>query len=460
MLFRNLAIAATTLVLSSPIGAQELPLGPRSDFGRVVLSNNQVSGGAITLEQVFGSGFDSEPAYQYPEISGYRKMGRAVGRLDIATDKGTAHCTGFLISDRHLMTNGHCLMIAGAKVQAVNFVTGYVENGIVEGTRSYSVNIDPIEISGPDDLDYAILEVFGAPAQDWGTLPLSAFAFDSATHAGLPLIVIGHPAKMAQHISRKECRAAARKPLANNRLRHTCDTLVGNSGSPVIGEDGRKVLALHHAGDSVNGMNFAVPMALIAERSPIVAALTAPTSATPVVAADVPEPDRPEPAAPVRTIAPAKPATPDPAPAAITRAKVGDWEIRCHETDHDSCQMYQLLHMADGTAVAEVQGFPIPGGGAAVAGFTVTTPKETLLSKGLQLRVDNGETLKFDFSRCIDSGCFARLGISPKTLDQMRRGRTLTITIYPAAAPDTAVAVTASLKGFTDAFAGLSPSGD
>ncbi|WP_371931836.1 serine protease [Mameliella sp. MMSF_3510] len=98
----------------------------------------------------------------------------------------------------------------------------------------------------------------------------------------MPLIVIGHPIGMAQHISRKECRAAARNLLANNRLRHTCDTLRGNSGSPVIGEDGRKVVALHHAGDSIISVNFAVPIAAIAERSPIVAALT--EAAEPVTA--------------------------------------------------------------------------------------------------------------------------------------------------------------------------------
>lgn len=144
-------LAACSLAL--PLSAQELPLGPRSDFGKVVLKNKQVSGGSVTLEQVFGGGFDSEPAYQYPEISGYRKMSRAVGRLDIATDKGTAHCTSFLISDQYLLTNAHCLQIDGARVQAVNFVAGYVENGVTENTRIYSVNPDPVEISPVADLD-------------------------------------------------------------------------------------------------------------------------------------------------------------------------------------------------------------------------------------------------------------------------------------------------------------------
>lgn len=269
------ALSIAVFIASSlSVAAQDLPLGPRSDFGKVVVTNAQSAGGeTVTLEQMIGGSFDSEPAYLYPEGSEYRKMGRAVGRLDVLTSKGTAYCTAFVISDRHLMTNGHCFRVKGAQIQTVSFVAGYVETGIIDGTTTYAANPVPLEISEPDDLDFAIVEVFGNPARDWGKLTLSPFAFDNSKHAGWPLVIIGHPAKMAQHVSRKECRASARNPVAGKMLRHTCDTLVGNSGSPVIGDDSRKVVALHKAGDAVNGVNFAVPIALIAERSPIVAGL-------------------------------------------------------------------------------------------------------------------------------------------------------------------------------------------
>jgi invasion protein IalB len=423
------ALAACSLAL--PLSAQELPLGPRSDFGKVVLTNKQVSGGSVTLEQVFGGGFDSEPAYQYPEISGYRKMGRAVGRLDIATDKGTAHCTSFLISDQYLLTNAHCLQIDGARVQAVNFVAGYVENGVTENTRIYSVNPDPVEISPAADLDYAILEVFGAPAQDWGTLPLQAFDFDPDRHAGLPLIVIGHPIDMAQHISRKECRAAARNLLSNNRLRHTCDTLRGNSGSPVIGEDGRKVVALHHAGDSINGVNFAVPIASIAERSPIVAALTAPEK--PVA------------------VTPPRETSEKPENQYYVEGRYDDWDLQC-TTVSQLCQGYQLLKDGQDNSVAEIAVFKLANGGRAVAAGIVVTPKETLLSKGLTLEIDGDQALKYDFAFCNDQGCTARIGIDAETFSRLERGREAKLTIYPAAAPDTPVTLRISLRGFTRAM--------
>ncbi|BBU55708.1 hypothetical protein KU6B_19730 [Mameliella alba] len=78
-------LAACSLAL--PLSAQELPLGPRSDFGKVVLTNKQVP---------------------------------------------------------------------GARVQAVNFVAGYVENGVSENTRIYSVNPAPVEISPAAAPDTAV----------------------------------------------------------------------------------------------------------------------------------------------------------------------------------------------------------------------------------------------------------------------------------------------------------------
>ncbi|SNS54062.1 hypothetical protein [Antarctobacter heliothermus] len=95
MPLRHLIAAETSVVLAASVYAQDLPLGPSSDFGRVVLSNTQASGAKDTLEQAFGGQFDSELTYQYPEISGYRKMGRAVGRLDIATVMGMAYFLDF-----------------------------------------------------------------------------------------------------------------------------------------------------------------------------------------------------------------------------------------------------------------------------------------------------------------------------------------------------------------------------
>lgn len=193
------------------------------------------------------------------------------------------------------MTNAHCL--SAGTPQSISFTTGYVEFGVADGTEIYTVNPVPLEMSPPEDLDFAILEVFGNPARTWGKLELAAETMESTSHAGWPLLVIGHPifetapvpVPNSQDISRKECQATLTNAVTGNRLRHTCDTLPGNSGSPVLGDDSRKVIALHHAGDSREGINFAIPIALIAEKSPIVAALIA-ASEAPQAAAPQPEP--------------------------------------------------------------------------------------------------------------------------------------------------------------------------
>ena len=284
------ALLAVALLVPGLAPAQEMPLAPRSDFGRVVVSERQLSGdGDIVLEQVFGAEFDSEPAYTYPEISGYRQLGRAVGRLDVLTDQGVGYCTAFIVSDKYLLTNHHCVPgPEGLTIQSVQFVAGYVETGVREGTKVYSVNAVPVE--SDEALDYAVLEVFGNPAAEWGTLPILPMEIAADTHGGLPLLVIGHPIRLALHISRKECRAALRNPVSAGKLRHTCDTLQGNSGSPVLSEDLRVVIALHHAGSRKDGVNFAIPMSAILERSELLAGLVDAAAPAPDPAPD-PGPD-------------------------------------------------------------------------------------------------------------------------------------------------------------------------
>ena len=272
------------LLAASPARAQEMPLAPRSDFGQIVASERQMNG--VVLEQMIGETFDSEPAYTIAERSIYRRLGRAVGRLDVLTDKGTGYCTAWIVSERYLVTNHHCVPGRGdLTVQAVQFVAGYVETGVRDGTAVFNVSTEPVETDA--GLDYAVLEVFGNPARDWGTLDISAIEMTSETHGGLPLLIIGHPIRLALHFSRKECRAALRNAVADGKLRHTCDTLQGNSGSPVLSEDTREVIALHHAGSASEGVNFAIPMSAIVAHSEVLRGLVE-------AAAPAPEPD-PEP---------------------------------------------------------------------------------------------------------------------------------------------------------------------
>ena len=254
---RLLALLLAAALLAQGASAEPVAFD-RAQFGQVVLSRPQ--SGGVELEVATGA-YRNESIRNYAPDSVLAEMGRAVGRLDVLTDIGVFPCTAFVVSRRHVLTNHHCVpglpQISGAgRVEAISLVMGYVEEGVVEGTRSFQVA--PVPVEADAGLDYAVLEVFGDPASRFGVLPLSA----RAPSEGDPFWVIGHPLGEAQRISREGCRAG-RPAVSDGRLLHGCDTLPGNSGSPVIDASGRGVVGLHHAGSRRNSVNFAIPMARI-----------------------------------------------------------------------------------------------------------------------------------------------------------------------------------------------------
>ena len=255
--------------------SQELVTFDRSSFGSVVISKNQSVGNDIQLELAIGN-YENEPIINYSVGSVFSQMGRSVGRLDVLTDKGMFPCTAFIVSSKYILTNYHCSLclldneqINATRIDATQFVAGYIQTGIEEGTNKYTVIPTPIETS--KDLDYAILEVIGNPAEEYGQLKLA----DVAPNQGDPFWIIGHPMGEGQRISREKCKAN-NPALSAGRLLHTCDTLPGNSGSPVIDAGLQQVVALHHAGSRADSVNYAILMSDILQNSKILTAFEAP----------------------------------------------------------------------------------------------------------------------------------------------------------------------------------------
>ncbi len=131
-----------------------------------------------------------------------------------------------------------------------------------------------------------------------------------------------------------------------------------------------------------------------------------------------------------------------------------DWQLRCirSEDGNDPCQVYQLLKDSDGNAVAEINMFRLPDGQEAVAGATVITPLETLLTAQLRLAVDGGQTKRYPFSFCTQIGCFARLGFTAEEVEQFKAGVAGSVTITAAGRPEEPLALRVSLSGFTAAW--------
>lgn len=132
----------------------------------------------------------------------------------------------------------------------------------------------------------------------------------------------------------------------------------------------------------------------------------------------------------------------------------GDWEMVCVRVpdEEDPCQMYQLLRDGEGNATAEISMFPLPPGGDAVAGATILTPLETLLTAQLVMQVDGGAAKRYPFTFCTAIGCIARVGFTATEIDAFRRGAQAIWTLVPVAAPDQTVDLSMSLMGFTAAF--------
>ncbi len=251
----------------------------RGSFGSTVLSQTQSAGSDVQLELSIGS-YENEPIINYQGTI-FAEIGRSVGRLAVLTDKGLFPCTAFIVSKKYILTNYHCSLglldneqIGATRIEATQFVAGYVQTGIDEGTDKYTVV--PIPIESSEKLDYAVLEVIGNPSQDYGELKLASMVPNDRT----PFWVIGHPQGKGQHISREKCRASS-PAVSKAKLLHTCDTLPGNSGSPVIDAGLQQVVALHHAGSKADSVNFAILMSEILANSEVLAAYKAPLSVQP-----------------------------------------------------------------------------------------------------------------------------------------------------------------------------------
>ncbi|MEI4486315.1 invasion associated locus B family protein [Frigidibacter sp. MR17.14] len=163
------------------------------------------------------------------------------------------------------------------------------------------------------------------------------------------------------------------------------------------------------------------------------------------------------------TAAPAAPAADAPAAAPAEGQKAdgpgttyieathGDWQQRCIHTEDgtDPCQLFQLLKDQNGNSVAEFSLFGLPKGQQAVAGATIMTPLETLLTEQVTLQIDSSEAKRYPFTFCAPQGCVARVGFTQAEIDAMKKGNKATISISPLAAPNQKVALNVSLKGFT-----------
>ena len=150
-------------------------------------------------------------------------------------------------------------------------------------------------------------------------------------------------------------------------------------------------------------------------------------------------------------------------PEIYVREEHGDWEIRClkaPEGQDDPCQLYQRLADQQGNPTADVNFFDLPDGNEIVAGATVLTPLQTLLTAQVTMTVDGGQPRRYPYSFCDTTGCYSRMGFTAEDIATFKRGAKATLIVVPALAPDQRAELTMSLIGFTAGMAAIEVAND
>jgi hypothetical protein len=182
----------------------------------------------------------------------------AVGRIRFISDadKRGYFCTGFLVTERVLLTNHHCLGTPGQAASAeVDF--GY---DTVDTPPAETVRVSMLLVADRER-DYALC-LLKRPVRR-GVLMMAA-----AAPGAKPLVVLQHPEGLIKHVSINDC-AAAQEDVSGlgpgkTDFSHRCDTEPGSSGSPVQDAASGWVVGLHHLGvmaGTTDPTNQAVNMA-------------------------------------------------------------------------------------------------------------------------------------------------------------------------------------------------------
>ena len=168
-----------------------------------------------------------------------RRISESVGRLKVWTPDGIRKCTAFLVSENLAMTNNHCIPGKNGDAIRAKIEMGYYR--LLSPIRAFKVN--PIPIAREIGADFAIVHVEGSPGKKYGFLQMA----ETFVQSGSDLKIIHHPGGKPKKISQEDCFAGKTKGLKYDHFRHSCDTIGGSSGSPILNEE-NLVVGIHHSG--------------------------------------------------------------------------------------------------------------------------------------------------------------------------------------------------------------------
>jgi hypothetical protein len=167
-----------------------------------------------------------------------KRVAARVARLRYMSSSVGASCTGFLMGKDLLMTNQHCIRtpeeLSSVRIQFVDAALG-VGPSEFKALR--------MEASNPS-LDYTVLRLSGDASH------LGRFHVGAGVARNNQLLVIQHPDGGAKRVAfPPRCAVGIERvngKAPNADFGHTCDTLGGSSGAPVLDWSSLRVVGLHH----------------------------------------------------------------------------------------------------------------------------------------------------------------------------------------------------------------------
>lgn len=227
-IMKKITILLTTLLFATQIIAKDFPSGtfiqPMSEKEK---SKKRIIGEA-NFEKIRHLE-DSKRIYD---------TARRVAFLLLNPEGGS--CSGSLVGPDLILTNAHCVMnlqtqekydVTKIKINMEYLSQNQIGNFHAQVIESVVVN---------PNLDYALLRLNNKIGKHYGWLELA----DETPTSG-NVMVIQHPYGREKEISRVDSEIAQADHVV---LHYYADTEPGSSGSPVFSINGRKIIALHHAG--------------------------------------------------------------------------------------------------------------------------------------------------------------------------------------------------------------------
>lgn len=176
-----------------------------------------------------------------------RRLGRAIARLRfMVAGEGQATCTAFLVGERLMLTNQHCIATDDERGSALVDFFYDADDSAASGLRVAEI------VATDRGLDYTLLRLAADPPAGAGRLHFAPLTWTWASTAS-PLVIVQHPSGLPKRVSIADCVTEGRPRVGAaagdpSDFGHFCDTLGGSSGSPVMDWASGDVVGLHHFG--------------------------------------------------------------------------------------------------------------------------------------------------------------------------------------------------------------------